>query len=505
MASRIIRYGAVPPYLRYSNRALASGFGLEPDILEGMVFPSSGEYARSLIKGLKSIEPLVVAKVGDVANDLFTPPMRTFAAGIIASVRTGAGGLPLGELAGLASSVAALAQATNPVAIAGAVASLLNVAVDIAVAGLKAAGAASEVIQVVPVIGTFIGLVADFIIEILGAAEKAKAAGAECSRWVSQIASERCNQYTSDGVVRSTSAAGVTPADMFRPVAYAWQKGDSILPLTSASMYVALCGRETQGFVPLSLATYMDNIVKERKVPGFDQQTKRRMWALIKGIMGAVKEPGLGKEGVATAQTDQGRSCFPMLQDIVVRQFRRGVWGDEKTDMAQLLKNMSGGIASQDAYQFSAHCNGEGHRYGLPVPDFEGGIGSGAHAAVQGYASCEGVGVSLKSSFIVGLDQYSNYLTEYFTDPVTGDWVITPNVPPKLGLVTARLTMSASVSDELAAGVDAANAAASGKVPAASFMELRIWQQALIAAGVAGAGYLGHSLVREFGPKGARR
>ncbi|MEE8384517.1 MAG: hypothetical protein V3S01_01185, partial [Dehalococcoidia bacterium] len=348
MAKILMPYTGLPHYQYFDGRTLRSGLGLEPAELEGFTYPHPDSRAQALIQGLGELEPALTAKGGS-ANDILSPPMRVFSSGIVAGVRSAAGGLPLGELVNLASSIHSLTAATSTKDIGNSVLGLLDATVTVVTTSLKAAGAAASIVAVIPLVGQLIGAVASGIIHLLGAADRYKKKGKDCQKLVSDEWNAHCQKLASEAVSRATTAAGVSPSDLFRPVAVAWQKGDDRLPLTSASIYVALCGRETQGFSTINI----DQLNDRYKVQGIDQLTQRRMWALIKSIMAGVEKP-TWFDPVGAAPSDQGRATMPILQDIIRKKFDDGAFGDTDAAHRAYVDALSAAITQQ--YSYSRYC-----------------------------------------------------------------------------------------------------------------------------------------------------
>ena len=139
----------------------------------------------------------------------------------------------------------------------------------------------------------------------------------------------------------------------------------------------------------------------------------------------------------------------------------------------------------------------------IECPDLsEGEIAAGAMPA--GGTNCKAMGIDLASSFVQGIDQYYLQLYGEYWDPAKQRWDMKGKTQIDFSLIQATgvLTLSKSVSGQLDQDVSLAEAVAGGN---ATFLELKLWQKALVAAGCAGGAYLGHSLVSEWGPRGKRR
>jgi hypothetical protein len=100
------------------------------------------------------------------------------------------------------------------------------------------------------------------------------------------------------------------------------------MPLTAASMYVALCGDEAFGPMSSNGGTPWDEMmaVYYRENPGdkhirIHRSTQRRMWALIRGIMTATTNPLLGAG--PPFSVDGGQALMPPLQEIMRRLYEK--------------------------------------------------------------------------------------------------------------------------------------------------------------------------------------
>jgi len=286
----------------------------------GINFPREKDYAKGLIDAVS--ENASSAMRSFDGGGEFNPPFMDQVASLKATLEATTG-ISLSQLHGLARNVMNLVGATNPVAIGSAVSSLILGTLDIVVSGLKAAGVALEAIKIVPILGQIIGMVAGVVVDILESQANYKIHAQNCQKRVEEDRKAFCSKAMSDSNPQKTDVDGVQPGDMFRPVMYAMQKSGP-LPLTPVSLYVALCGGETQGAFKLfdrnSWRRALDAYHKKtgRRHIGVPQQTQRRMWSLIKGIMSASQNPTIG---IVFAPGDNGKALMPLLQDIT-----RNLW-----------------------------------------------------------------------------------------------------------------------------------------------------------------------------------
>ena len=187
---------------------------------------------------------------------------------------------------------------------------------------------AQAMADIIPIVGAMISAVIE-VVSIFDSGwtdEQRAAAVAEGIRIFEGWSKENCPKIAAGFNPTGTSASGVSPADIFRASYIAAQLGHPPPP-TVASMYVLLCGGETQG-VGFTRAGHDRWLNKARKELGpqigIDPWTQRKMWSLIKAIMFSVKNPEVTAE--LTVHGDNGRSAFALLQDITRKQYIAGRW-----------------------------------------------------------------------------------------------------------------------------------------------------------------------------------
>ncbi len=231
---------------------------------------------------------------------------------------------------------------------------------------ILSAGQIVGVLSDIPLIGAIAGMVADWIVSIVQSSAITQASQDAADAACRQTAAQRCRSKYDADAPRATGSEGVTPADMFRGALFAYRSGQA-LPLNVASMYVLLCGDQTQGF---GINTYdYEKIlasVRGSRSPnvGIAKSTQRKMWKLIKGIMYSAEPYEIRSDirGIG----DKGRLLFPILQDIVRNEYLRykdtrvGGWNDQLADaLSGYLTSMvkvhvsnpvSGGAGVSQAY-----------------------------------------------------------------------------------------------------------------------------------------------------------
>ena len=442
------------------RRSLSGIFG-EP-APKGFKFPQSSEYVAGLINATKSVQPLVRTSGGS-PDDILTAPIKAQVVALSATLE-GSTGLTLSNLSNLATSIYSLATSTNTVDTMHAVSDLLNGALEIATAVMQAAGAAADMVNAVPVIGQIASLLMDFMIGVVEAEYQTFLGKIQCQKDVDEFANEWCRGLIDDARPVPTGRENTTtPADLFRPVAYANWKGDQLLPLTTASVYVELCGREAKGLASKSYETHLAYLRKKNKKLGIPPQTQRRMWSLIEGIFAAV-EPPLRERPTGA---DGGRALFPVLQDMVRGEYHAGRLNDE------LIERVSNDISAR-------------HRISLNCPQYAAGGG----AMPAGAATCA-PRVNLAASFGESLRRFENKLFDEFWDFSKGEWGIaakTKIVAPPKGL----LFIQANVASALLVDAARIKSAARRETP------LTRGQKTLLgAAGISG-GYLTYLGVRRY-------
>jgi hypothetical protein len=167
---------------------------------------------------------------------------------------------------------------------------------------------------------------------------------------------EQCPVMVSSFNPSATSSGGVTPADVFRTAYISAQVGESLPPAIS-SIYILLCGAETQG-VGFSKVEY-DKIVnsessRQGKSLGIEPFIQRRMWSLIKSIFASCRDPRLSAEMIRFG--DQGKSAFAILQDIVRTQWLKGQWN--KDFLLALSRFLGNEYTISSSYSCGDYCSG---------------------------------------------------------------------------------------------------------------------------------------------------
>ncbi len=186
---------------------------------------------------------------------------------------------------------------------------------------------AQEVAGVVPLVSVVVGYVMLVVERLFGGMtdeEKAKLV-ADAKTALEKRLTGDCPNVAKMYAGTATGPEGATPADMFRGVLLAAETGHP-LPPTLASLYLMFAGGESQG-VGMTRREWRALDAKARNksgAKGFDQYTQRRIFALIKSIMRAAKNPSL--EAQWQVWGDGGVAAFGTLNEIMRTGFLRGHW-----------------------------------------------------------------------------------------------------------------------------------------------------------------------------------
>lgn len=294
----------------------ARAFG-ETDPPAGTGFPTSVYYTEKTSAALLDLD-------GSGLIEAMTPVAGVHAGALINVVKSGTN--------------ASLQQvASNPAAFASSVTDLmrgaLNGSLDVVVsAGVQVAGQVVNALATVPQVGHAAVMVSQLIgavFTLLGAAahDPTETLRAMADNRCQDSLRHVCQHALNVGLPRSTVLDGPSPADLFRQSWFNFQRGIGglgALPLNVSSIYVLLCGAETQGFgLTRNQNTTLANYARGRWPDvGIPVATQRRMWSLIKGIMSAVEQWGIQADPQHPG--DQGRALFPLLQDIVRNEWLAG-------------------------------------------------------------------------------------------------------------------------------------------------------------------------------------
>jgi hypothetical protein len=382
----------------------------------------------------------------DFASAHMSPPVAASVPLLKAIVSSSAGM----DLTALASGAGVAPSAAGNVV--KAVADVLDGALELVAAfevGQSAAAAVTSAAEAIPVVSAIVTWVVDAVSAVVAAAQGApqKQVAAEVEQVLyDKLRAECASRVKQDAPYGTLVGGRVSPADFFRKVAYRYyQTGDGptyTVPFNAASMYVALCGGETQGFFQTrddwnaliaraKQRTAAERTQAEADKLGIPGDVQRTMWRLIKGIFTMVQPPIS-----AYHVPDQGRTLMPMLQDLVRETYLKGQWNDI------VAQEMSNAIAATESESASKKIPG------------------GAGGTVQRSATCAGgkygfpAFVDLSQPFIDSIVQYEAALLESFYDASTNTWSVRPTagnvvIGGKRGAIVLSPAQLQSLSDSL--------------------------------------------------------
>lgn len=227
--------------------------------------------------------------------------------------------VPFGQLTNLAFDIAKLASATDPQQVLGAIGRVFDEAVEIGVQVASAIEVASDVAEVVPLVGAFVNMALKLISGVFQTYAERDARTAGCRQDAATAHDQFCQQLVTLAKPVHSDADALAPSDFFRLLALNWQKGIPLAPPNASGLFVALCGGQAEGMSVVSEGSYY-TIAKNAGVAGTPPETRKRMWMLVKGLMQNVQRTQFG----ALPAADAGRSLMPVLQDIVRNEYYRG-------------------------------------------------------------------------------------------------------------------------------------------------------------------------------------
>jgi len=361
--------------------------------LQDFKFPSPPEKMQGVIDGIDAVVPIknINLDVGGIIN----PPVANLVTGVQTTIES-ATGMGFGQLVSLADNVYGLANAANTGQFFMALNQLMNGALDLAAEANAQVAAAVESFQSIPYFGMIMDAMLGFISDVLKSQARYAGATAKCQQRVDQKMNNFCSTLSRQSTPRPTGPKGQTPADMFRPLAVKYQQGSRKYPANVSTMYLLLCGEETQGF----------GFPRGHKFPSgvriqIPQDTQRRMWRVIQGLMKQAKNPSITAAFSELSDGDDGYSLMPILQDVVYNEWMAG----------RLTRNTLNYL-SDYALNWTYHYE--------ECPDLtRGEIGAGGKPA--GGGSCTSR-INLAEAFEKSIQTYKNQLRAYYWDPVRNTW-----------------------------------------------------------------------------------
>jgi hypothetical protein len=443
--------------------ALGAG-GSVPPPPSGFSYPTEETFVAGLTGALDGID-------NDFARDNLSIPVAATVP-LIKSAVSAAGGLGFSALTQAAA--AGNIPPAGAQAISGAMSLLSEGALQIAQqisAGTQQVESVSSAAAAIPMIGAIITWVVDLASGIAGA--DALVAGVEnaAERQLHEQLQTDCAAWAR-GHQAYSAGTMMEPTDFFRKTGFVyqvWRKSGGPpprLPLNAASMYVMLCGGETQGF-GIDRTRYRQLVAKAKarspKVGnGIPVQVQRKMWGIIKGILSNVEDP-IAEFPIG----DRGKSLMAILQDIVREYYLRATHAN---------RNGPG----WDRYLADLLSDEVTKRYtksvALPIPDGAGVVQRSSSCAGQQHGY--GRHLNLAPMLVDSVANYGELLLQNFYNKSTGKWTIRPTVTMTAVEPRGSLVLSGQETDDIAGAIDRST----GTLPPRVFT-------AITALASAGGGY----------------
>jgi len=347
------------------------GFG-EPDAPSTFHWPTPSDYSQATATAFATMK-----SAGHVTQSAIGFPVADIAETVLTATASGHQETLIQVLeAATGKGIAALGANIPP----GVVNSFFNCLQDalngnvvgVVVGAAELVANVASALSAIPLIGQMVEAICSVVCGVIDYYEQQAAAPDEAVALCQQGLVQDCKDVFDAAIPLPSGAEGVTPSDMFRGCFYAYQAGNTP-PISVASMYVLLCGAETQGF-GFSRPAYDALLGAVRGTypnVGIAPEIQRRMWKLIQGIMWAAEPPGLRVD--ITPIGDKGRSLFPILQDIVRNEWARyqvtGVGGWNMSLASQMSDFLMGPATERTQIhggaQASCNCTRPVRRAGL--------------------------------------------------------------------------------------------------------------------------------------------
>lgn len=444
-------------------------------------YPTKAEFGRGFANALSSLK-------GEALSDLQAVPGVAVAIDICTSVVESALGTTIegflgDKLAELVSTVVdQLADAST------------SVASDVA---NQVAASVGDMAGLIPVIGQLIEI---FVGIGVGLSELKRLEAVELERKWHDGCGSRMRRL--QGVEGSGGRGRIDPSDVFRSLARPswpmagptskvgyWAPSADLqapAPFRSAhpiaAMCTLLCGGEARGY-GISREAYADWIKKNGQRLGIGNgislEVRRSMFALIEGIMGAVRPPvtDVSSEDVG----DNGRTLMPALMTILLEQAKKGNWNLKSArDLSERF--YSGPV-----------------RVCLPAAAVT--AGSGEVTVTRGGIACKVMPSCAAKSvgWDVGRDFYKYVLDwKRFVDEEFDEAKSIVAKTPKKSLLVLNKGATLSVLRRVVATEKSIEATAKAEKKRSLVFKV------VGAAGAVGGGYLAWSAVRRWGPKRRR-
>lgn len=427
-------------HLPYS--ALGAG-GSPPSVPVDFSYPTDETFVAGLTGALDGIDD-------DFSRDNLSIPVAATVP-LIKSAVSAAGGLNFGALT--AAAARGDVSATAAQAISGAMSFLSVGALEIAqqiTSKTQQIETVSDAAAAIPMIGAIITWVVDLAAGIAGADALVQGVENEAERRLHEGLQTDCAAWARNDQAYSAGSM-MEPTDFFRKVGITYQLWRNAgsgsapqLPLNASSMYVMLCGGETQGF-GIDRTRYRQLVDRARVArpqigTGIPVAVQRKMWGLIKGIMANVEAP-IAEFPVG----DRGKSLMAILQDLVREYYLRGThsqyngpgWDDYLADL----------LSDEVTLRYRK-------TVAIPIP---GGAG-----VVQRSSSCAGQEhgygrhLNLGPLLIDSVANYGELLLANFWDGSKGKWTIRPTRQVAAVQPRGSLVLSGTDTDDIADSIDRA-------------------------------------------------
>lgn len=332
-----------------------------PATPKGFKAPTINDYGAKLAQATKGM----VADSGWMGSaGGLTPPLIQQVAGIKSTLEAAAneqlGGLLSANSAGMGKAMHAAITLAR-----GDVAATVKAVFD-------AIGSFTTALDSVPMVGQMVGFLVNRIAMLATMGAEARKAELEACKLLHDELRVGCKARVQHFMPFPATGGQPSPADLFRHVLFAYQ-GGMRLPLDLGSIYVLMCGGETQGFgfsrdqynSWLNAARKSSLMVNTKKSDqnhsmflthpsqiGIPKHVQRQLWAYIKATMYSVGPTMLGKIVVS----DEGELSFPVVNDILYEQYLQGRWNwNTVSSMSNWLAGHGNSFAgSGRSYAFAA-------------------------------------------------------------------------------------------------------------------------------------------------------
>lgn len=322
----------------------------------------------------------------------------------------------------------------------------------VSTAVMDALGAVEGFAEVVPFIGTIVGMFVDIVVA---------ATAPRISPQEQAALNEKYRRYCQDargGAVRPTGALSLDPADLV-------SQGDARMRL----LELLAGGAARDSSVVERYSRWHSAAKGKYGITGIPLHVQRQMVLLLEGIYSARRDPNspLGGEIIG----DNGRSLMPVLLQMTVDQGSR-----EARGLGQNAFNQDSLVSLANAFI---------------APGVQLCVGGDARATCQDFPPCgDGVAMSLWDM----LKGWDTYVRDPTVRKAAGDFVMGQ---PK----TSNLVLDAAMTSKLLGSVEKTQADGERFFRAEGF---GIGQKLMSMAGAAGLGYAVFTAMRQWGP-GVRR